>query len=62
MTLQDYALKSEEIAKREFMSNADMLREMNITFNTWSRFKKSPGSCSVMTIRKIKRFIDKWSK
>ena len=60
MTLQEYMLKAEEIAAREFMSRADMLREINIAYNTWIRLKNATGKCSLMTTRKIKKFVDNW--
>ncbi len=60
MTVKDYMLKAEEIAKREFMCRTDMLCEIGIAWNTWIRLQKDSESCSAKTVRKIKKFVDKW--
>jgi hypothetical protein len=60
MTKTEYLKKLEEISHREFMSASLLVRELDITHNTYLKFKRTPEACSSKTMRKIKFFVDEW--
>ena len=60
MTVIDYLKKLEDICKHEFMSATQLVRELNLSHNTFMRIKRAPNTCSSQTMRKIKVFVDEW--
>ena len=58
----DYIQRAERIAKREFMSAAELCKELDIAHNTLIRIRRNPLSCSMRIIKKIKKFVEDWEK
>ena len=59
MDVKSYLEKAEIIRKNELMSQIDLVKELNIAFNTLVRIKQHPELCSLKTMRKLKIFVDK---
>ena len=57
-TLVDFVKRAEEICKEEFMTAGEMVRIMNIAHNTFIRAREHPDTCSIQSIRKIKKFVE----
>ena len=60
MTIHDYLKKLEYIREREFMSATGLVRALDISHNTFIKIKRFPDTCSLQTMKKIKRFVDEW--
>lgn len=60
-TCMEYLEAAESIRKSEIISVMDLTRRLNITFVTWKRIQNNPETCSLKTLRKIKKFVDGWS-
>ncbi len=58
MDVKNYLEKAENIRKKELMSLMDLVKELNISFATLSRIKEKPETCSLKTMRKLKKFVD----
>lgn len=59
MDVKSYLEKIDVIRKNELMSVMDVVRELNIAFNTMVRLRKFPETCSLKTMRKLKAFVDR---
>ncbi len=58
MDVKSYLEKAEIIRKNELMSQIDLVKELDIAFNTLVRIKQYPEACSLKTMRKLKKFVD----
>lgn len=61
MDVKSYLQKAEVIRKNELMSVMDLVREINISFDTLRRIKARPETCSLRTMRRLKAFVDERS-
>lgn len=55
-----YLKKIDHICERELMLDKDLVEILNICQATLIRIRKFPETCSVRTVKKIKRFVDAW--
>jgi hypothetical protein len=62
MTATEYVKKLEEICIKDFISAVDLVRELDISHNTWMRAKRDPSMSAMKTMKKIKSFVDRWEK
>lgn len=60
MTRSEYAKKLDEICNSEFISAIELVRDLDIAHNTLMKIRRNPEACSMKTMSKIKKFIDKW--
>jgi ribosome-binding protein aMBF1 (putative translation factor) len=60
MDVIDYLKRAEEIRKQKLISRIDLVREMDIAYNTLTRLEKAPCAYSLKTARKIKSYVEKW--
>jgi len=60
MTAAEYIQKLDEICKKEFISAAELTRELDIAHNTLMRAKRNPSLSAMKTMKKIKVFVDAW--
>jgi hypothetical protein len=58
MLLLEYLKKLEEIRTTEFLSMTELVRDLNISYITLMRLRKFPETCSMKTMRKIKKYVD----
>ena len=55
-----YLEAAESIRKSELMSVKDLIKKLNITYITLRRIQKNPATCSLKTLRKLKKYVDEW--
>jgi hypothetical protein len=60
MTVVDYLKKLEDICKKDFMTDTELVYELGIVHQTLIRIRRNPELCSMRTMKKIKRFVDIW--
>ncbi len=60
MTIVEYINKLDHICKTEFISVTEIVREIDISYNTLMRIRLYPEKCATKTMRKIKKFVDNW--
>jgi hypothetical protein len=60
MTVLDYLKKLVEICHYDDMSEARLVRKLDICHNTLFRIRRRPESCSKKTLSKIKVFVAAW--
>lgn len=59
MDVKVYLDRAENIRKNELISVMDLVKELDISFNTLRRIQKHPETCSLKTMRKLKMFVDR---
>lgn len=59
-TVIDYLKRVQHICEHELMLDKDLANMLDITQATLIRIRRSPETCSMKTIRKIKKFVDQW--
>ena len=57
-----YSQATEDIRNDRLMSIMDLVGELDIAFMTWKRAFSSPETCSLITIRKFKKFVEDHNK
>lgn len=55
-----YLNRIDEIRKMRLMTMGDMVKEIGTGHQTLIRIKRDPSTCSIKTIKKIKKFVDEW--
>jgi len=58
MDVKKYIDRVETIRKNELLSVMDLVKELNIAFDTLRRIKEKPETCSLKTMRKLRDFVD----
>jgi DNA-binding XRE family transcriptional regulator len=58
----NYLNRLEEIRKSRLMTMGEMIKEIGSCHQTLIRIRRDPGTCSIKTIKKIKKFVDEWEK
>lgn len=58
---QDYLEAAETIRQSELLTITDLVREIGISYITLKRIKNEPSTCSLQTLRKLKRFVDEFN-
>jgi ribosome-binding protein aMBF1 (putative translation factor) len=59
---EDYLEAIEVIRKGRLMSVTDVIRELDVSYITLKRIKANPSTCSLITLRKLKRFVDSFDE
>lgn len=57
-----YLHRLEEVRKSRLMTMGDIIKELGISHQTLIRIRKDPATCSIKTIKKIKKFVDEWEQ
>ena len=57
----NYLEAADSIRKSELISVMDLIKRLDITYVTLKRIQKDPSTCSLKTLRKIKKFVDEWN-
>jgi len=58
----NYLEAADSIRKSELLSFVELVQQIGITYITFCRIRKDPTTCSLKTLRKIKKFVDEWKE
>lgn len=61
MTAKEYLKKAKDIAGKEFLTITDLAKEIGISWHTFNKIDLTSHTCSMRTVRKIKKFVEDWN-
>lgn len=61
MNPKEYIGKINNIREKKMISRVELAREMNLSYNTFTRFmdEASNSVCALKTLKKVKEFVEK---